>query len=430
MSLKITNFKIDVSDLPASKTRRGFTVTGDPGAMFTLFVSNEDSPPKYYNFDTETFTTTYKRLERIEIPSSGVINGSIVFPTVTDSDHYDIFLLAEKDTDHIPYNKVLKVDNTIDYALTTGASSKMMRKVIYQYVDTTITFAVAAKTTSGQYTTMPANLTVTGLRSSTTPLTKDIDWTVTAQPAVAETYALTVTRQPLDTDFEVMQTVTIDGSASSSKTVVVDDLGGLISGMKLDKIHNTYETSSIATITDINAHTKTITLDTAKNYTDGQNLIFVGQGPTDIANFTEQKSTSTQIHVSGAVISFTDLKVKTTDFTSTVNGATSSSTSITMDSVVGIRGGGSSEASLMEEDGVEVRGIGFDNSTRQYVETVNNSTKVITVTSAQSLADNTILTFVNCANTARITGKITVSKMPVNDVTITLDLENIVLSST
>tara|TARA_R100000700_G_scaffold40040_1_gene54489 strand:+ start:1325 stop:2617 length:1293 start_codon:yes stop_codon:yes gene_type:complete len=430
MSLKIKNFKIDVSNLPVSETRRAFTITGNPGAMFTLFINNEDSPKKYYNFDTETFTTTYKRLERVEIPSSGVISGSIVFPTVTDSDHYDIFLIAEKGTEHMPYNKVLKEDDTIDYALTTGAPSSMMKKVIYQYTNTRITFAVAAKATSGQYATMPTSLHIDGLRSSTTPLKKDIDWTVTAQPAVAETYALSVTRQPLDTDFEVMQTVTINGSASSSTTVVVDDLGGLIIGMKLDKIHNTYETSSIATITNINSSTKTITLDTAKNYTDGQNLIFVGQGPNDIANFTEQKSTSTQIYIAGALIRFEDLKVKTTDFTSTVNGATSSSTSITMDSVVGIRGGGSSEASLMEEDGVEVRGIGFDNTTRQYVETVNNSTKVITVTSAQSLADNTILTFVNCANTARITGKITVLRMPVNDVTITLDLENIVLSST
>ena len=398
MDLKIYSLEINTSHLPKTQTVREFTVLGDPGAVFSFEITNEDRPLKYYNFNTKTFSTTKSRLDNISIPSSGVYIGSITFPTVSDDDYYDLNLWA---SGH--YNT--RILNSKSLLLTTK---------IYQYIDKRITLAVASKSVSGQYTGMPTSVTIDGPQytDSEQYLTATIDWTLTAQPAVADTYALSVVRQPLETDFEVMETVTVDGAISSSTAVVVDDLENLAVGMTLDKIHSTYETSSIATITALDATTKTITLDTAKSAGDGQNLIFIDKGFSGIDNFTS------------ANVKFTSMSAETTDFTSTVNNAAEpTSTSITMDSVVGIRGGG-------EADNVKIEGIGFDNSTTQYVETVNHSTNVITVTSAQTLKDNTILTFRNCANTATIKTKVVVKKMPSRNITITLDLDNIILSST
>jgi len=418
MDLKIYSFEIDTSDIKAGGETRSFSIIGNPGAVFSLVVNNEDSPLKYYNFTTKSFSTTDSRLKNITIPSSGVYTNSIKFPSVTDNDHYNFDLFAESffNTSHVSKKRELQSDGVgyVDYgSKSIGSKSSRLRKTIYQYVDTRIDFAVASKAVSGQYTSMPGNVIITKPRytKEEQTFTADIDWTVTAQPAIAETYALTVIRQPLETDFEIMQTVTVDGTISSSTTVVVDDISGLFVGMTLDKIHSSYETSSIATITHLNTASKTITLDTAKSAGDGQNLIFVGGGYDDIQAFN------------GARVRFSDLKVKTTDFTSTVNGATTSSQSITLDSVVGVRAGG-------EADGIKIEGIKFDNKVTQYVETVNHATKVITVTSNQTLEDNTILTFRGCANTANIKGKIKVTRVPSSNFIITLDLDNIILSST
>jgi hypothetical protein len=340
-----------------------------------------------------------------------------VFPSVTDNDHYNVDLWAEPhfNTSHVPHKREMRIDGVISGIPNdpVGSNSLLLRKTIYQYVDTEVTFAVGSKSVSGQYTTMPSNITITKPRYTVEEqmFTADIAWTVTAQPAIAETFALSVIRQPLETDFEIMETVTVDGTISSSKTIVVDSLEGLYVGMTLDKIDATYETSSIATIMALNTATKTITINVAKSADDGESLIFVDSGHSGIESF------------SGGRITFSDLAVKTTDFTTTVNGATSTSTSITVDDCSGIRGGG-------EADNIKIEGIGFDNSTTQYVETVNNATKVITVTSAQTLKDNTILTFRGCANIADIKGKITVTRIPSSNLTILLDLDNIIKSST
>ena len=396
MDLKIYSLEIDTSHLSQIRSVRNFTVLGDPGSVFSFEITNEDSPSKYYDFNAKTFSTTKSRLNDISIPSSGVYTGSITFPAVTDDDHYDLHLWASG------HYKTSIFDS----------KSLLLTKKIYQYTDKRITISVVSKSASGQYTAMPSNVLIDGPQytGSEQYLTATIDWTLTAQPAVADTFALSIVRQPLETDFEVMENVTVDGAISSSTTVVVDDLENLAVGMTLEKIHNTYETSSIATITALDAATKTITLDTAKSAGDGQNLIFIDTGRDGIHNFTDAK------------VVFSSMSAETTDFTSTVNGTTSASTSITLDSVVGIRAGG-------EADNVKIQGIKFDNSTTQYVETVNHATKVITVTSAQTLKDGTILTFKNCANTATIKTKVVVTKMPARNIAIVLDLDNIILSS-
>ena len=85
---KIINLALDTKNILSGGETRRFSITGGPGAMFTLEVKNEDD--HYYNFITNTFTSTYSYLKQ-ETNASNVYTGSISFPKISDDDHYDIF---------------------------------------------------------------------------------------------------------------------------------------------------------------------------------------------------------------------------------------------------------------------------------------------------------------------------------------------------
>jgi len=136
-------FNIDLTDLPVSSETRNFTILGSVGAIFTLEIKNEDS--YYYNFITQTFQAGKAGLYDIVI-TSGIYRNSIKFPTVEDDDHYDIYLFAGQDTEHGPYSEVRFGDDTIDINSSTGSNSKLMRKIIYQYTNLTLTLSTYAAT--------------------------------------------------------------------------------------------------------------------------------------------------------------------------------------------------------------------------------------------------------------------------------------------
>ena len=137
MEKTIQSFELDLSSLPAASSVRLFSIKGDDGAVFTLEIKNEDS--YYYNFITNLFQATKAGLTNKTIVG-GVFNGNIVFPTVTDADQYDIYLYAQPvTTKHADYNEVRFGDGSIDINSTTGSNSLLLTKVIYQYVNNTLT---------------------------------------------------------------------------------------------------------------------------------------------------------------------------------------------------------------------------------------------------------------------------------------------------
>ena len=136
-------FNIDLTDLPVSSETRNFTILGSVGAIFTLEIKNEDS--YYYNFTTQAFQAGKAGLYDIVI-TSGIYRNSIKFPTISDDDHYDIYLFAGQDTEHSPYNEVRFGDGTIDINSSTGSNSKLIRKIIYQYTNLTLTLSTYAPT--------------------------------------------------------------------------------------------------------------------------------------------------------------------------------------------------------------------------------------------------------------------------------------------
>jgi len=133
----ISEFNLDLSALAATSSSRQFSVAGSDGAVFSLEIKNEDN--YYYNFVTNLFQAAKASLHD-EVIVNGYFNGKIIFPTVTDNDQYDIFLFAQPvTTSHADYNEVRFGDGSIDINSSTGSDSLLIKKVIYQYLDQTLT---------------------------------------------------------------------------------------------------------------------------------------------------------------------------------------------------------------------------------------------------------------------------------------------------
>jgi hypothetical protein len=137
MAKILHTFDLDFSDLPAASQTRSFTITGDIGAEFMLEVKNEDN--YYYNFQSSSFQATKTSLD-VKLTTKKY-NNVIIFPTVTDNDQYDISFWAKVGTEHADYNEVRFPDNTLDINSTVGSNSLLIQKVIYQYLDVTLTLS-------------------------------------------------------------------------------------------------------------------------------------------------------------------------------------------------------------------------------------------------------------------------------------------------
>ena len=156
----INSFNIDSSDLTSASAIRTFTVSGDPGAVFSVFVKNEDN--YYYNFNDKVFQSASSRLKLIKLSSKGTYSNEINIPTVTDDDKYTVELWAESHFDTYNHNALSR--------------SSICSIIINQYIDTTLTFTPT--TDSLHYNTLPSSVT-----TSEHPLSKSgkasIDWDVT-----------------------------------------------------------------------------------------------------------------------------------------------------------------------------------------------------------------------------------------------------------
>ena len=231
----IKNFNLDLSDLPAASERRSFTISGDDKAEFKLEIKNEDD--YYYNFVTQAFQAGKASLEK-SINGVDYI-GSILFPTVTDNDHYDIYLYTKPGTKHANYIEERFGDGSLDINGSKGSNSNLIQKIIYQYTAVTLTLTGESigSTVAGTFGTT----TVSANRGKSVNKTS-FSFTTTA----GATAAYRILRQPTANDvFTYLQPVvgaapeTISGEGlypAVSNTDTVD--GAVSSGIKVTMDNN------------------------------------------------------------------------------------------------------------------------------------------------------------------------------------------------
>tara|TARA_B100001059_G_C17825161_1_gene580892 strand:+ start:1681 stop:2973 length:1293 start_codon:yes stop_codon:yes gene_type:complete len=430
MSLIITNVAIDQNPVSAVSSERNYTVTGTPGSVFSITITNEDN--HYYNFPentiiqnpetqsapTPSFTATETRLNPIAIDESGSYTGSVVFPSVTDDDNYVFTIYPE-----MHYNTRTNINNGGLYIFAN----------IQQFINTDITLDLVSGDSDSTYNSYPAHYTISGLdsRVQTIPSQKlqAIDWTVTLGSS-----DMVLVRQPVANDFFFTTTKDTKTTSSSSTSLELKNITGLSVGM----IVSGTGIASGATITAINKGFLnaskstdifpvydiplivgqnssgvdfvtqdpggTLTLSLASDFVADRTLTFKGYGA-----LASQKFNNTNYNVSS-------LKLVLADVVTTTDAVVSNSTTIPIASTDGIKVAETTTFSAIGVTGTP------------HVDAVSGGVN-ITSSAAQTIENGQTITFSGSSRSARITGDFTITSYGENNLTLKLDLDKILTVS-
>lgn len=411
----IKSFVIDTKEMSSSPSYKTFRIIGDDGAVFSLRVRRSNGD--YYDFGTNAFASTLTSKSRLaNARIYGEYSGNISIPAAASGDTYTIELFAEPHWD-TQLSRTL-VSSTIHGSgdtlrQTLSHSPYYYRTIINQKGDSKITFTLASKANSAKYIhSSGTNYSVTDVEESRSPSSKgvtkvDISWTVKAA-LQDNANGFVLIRQPLASDFEISSasspggtSYTVDTATTAVKTVKLVTVDGLSIG---NTITNNYSGATIPEITDINYDTNTLILDVVQTLAVNTILTFTGGGSSNIKDY------------SGASMTFkSNLKAATEKFEVVINGDHVGTGAIGIDSATGL------------VLGMTMTGPGFDNKTggEQLITAINRSTPSMTVTSTQTIADNTTLIVSGGNNEATISATILVSSFPTDDTVITLDLDSI-----
>ena len=405
--------------MSSSAVTRPYKISGDPGALFTLIVQDDDS--NYYNFPENTvvsieegistpdasFSSTPTQLLQKQINEDGVYNGFITFPAISSDDYYIITLITGDDTE---------INSKLSNTKKIYISDK-----IYKYKDTTVTFRILH---SNSAVVEPSNYTKSGVSSTierksfTIPLTIDWGFTLDSSNCV-------IIRQPLITDFEFTTTKTTVTAGSSATELELDSVEGLSIGMAatatgipadtvITKIvrgyKNTGKSTAATPVYDIPVTTDvdnvlveskagTITLDKASTFVVDRVVTFRGKGSKH-----SEKFNNTRFKVKNFLL--------TIDPVTTTLDAAASSETIPLTSTNGIK---AAETVIMSGIGV----IGTP-----HVDTVNDGVSVV-VSTAQNIENGQTITFTGSSRAGKITANLEVLEYGNDDITLTLNLDNI-----
>jgi hypothetical protein len=186
----IRNLDLNLSDLPYASEVRQFTISGDSGAQFILEIKSGST---FYNFTTNTFQAAASRLEKTI--AGGSYKSSITFPTVATDGQYDIYLYVAPGTIHAAYRESRFGDGSLDVNGSSGSSSLVMQKVIYQYA--TIDLTISGYSPNGAITGVNTNAIISTGRGKSKAKTP-FSYVFTANSASG--YAVRVLKQPSSSD--------------------------------------------------------------------------------------------------------------------------------------------------------------------------------------------------------------------------------------
>ena len=408
----ISSFDIDLSNLPAVATTRSLTVSGDKDAEFIL--NAYDASGNFYNFTSNAFAAGFSSQNNLVVK----LNGSdfirnISFPA-SSSATYTLLLLAKPNT------------NT---ELSVGGNTVTATRVISQVGNAQITFTLDSGTVDASSyagTLTDTNVTSTGSPISVSKTPVQVRWTVTNASSDARGYGLRIDPDKLflpgtraedinwDSSWFYQTTETVDGTTSSSTSVVVDDLTNLAVGMELTYKTGTTAAAAGTKITAIDVNTKTLTLSVANSLTDGNTMTFRAYGSKVIEKATGMSIDFGSFDVTSAALTKTVRADSDGDFTP--------STTITLNGTYGISGG----------NVVTYAGARVDSSASNAVSTVSASSSAgsIVVQNAQTLRAGTLLTFKGSTQSMKIIGDPIIKKYPSSNTTVYLDLNKFITIGT
>ena len=345
----------------------GMTVTGN-GVSTYVFVKSITSQTLTLsgNIDVATGTTlkfsAKAGLERQEVNSSGIYSNNIVFPAVSSDDVYT-FLLEASIVDDTQLQKVdILYDTNPESALygqdiTHGFTNKLFKSiVINQYIDTTITINSASPKLTELDVDISANsFTIVKPRnfSSLKGFKTSFSWVFTT----TNVSAITKSQTFLPKHFEATETQTVNGAVSSGRTITMDSVDNISSGM----LATGTGLSITDTVLSVDVKNKKITINNARSINDGVTITFTGPGVLGPQAY-------------GTDLTFSNLTTKLTPLTVIVASASSDSTALALESAAFIQDGSSTI--------IKGVGIGVDNTD------VNVATSVLQFTEGGGAYNN------------------------------------------
>ncbi len=274
----INSVKIDQSDMSATAHSRLLKILGDVGASFIANVIkiNGNGKESYYNFKTRAFTDEFVSVNALQqTMSSNNFSIPIVFPADASGEVYSIIVIPSKNT-------VLKNGGGVINKKITQVGQTTLEIEVDEGSE--ITSALANK-----YTANPPDTTVSSVGSSVQIASTNVPiaWTLTNAASDTHGFGFMLPDRPTSNQFIIPdsywfteQTQTVNGTISSSTTLVLDSVVNLIVGMTLSHT-NSGSISGAPVIAAINGNT--LTLSVAQSLSDGVTLGFRAYGPTLIS---------------------------------------------------------------------------------------------------------------------------------------------------
>jgi len=382
---KIQSLSIPLSTLPYLTSYRSFTIRGDEGASFILQIVTSSN--LFYNFKTRTFAAGFSSKNALKAKiSGGEYSGTIKFPTNGDGLTYTIILMANPSTD-------------------TVLNKNVIQKSIPQVANVTVTLSPLTANTNN-YNSMPTSITSTASSALSYSTELNIPWKVSNVKNDSYGFGLRLIRQPVENDWVFQSTQTVDGTISSSTTVVLDDVSDLAVGTTITGV-SAGSLSGTPTIQSINAGTKTLTLSSAQSFNDGITLTFHAIGFKAIKRAI------------GLSMSFISSKATADALTKTVRTTSSSSTNVDLLGTYGVAGG----------NHLTILGEGVDNATATTVGSISSASVTagtMVVSRAQTLKAGTKLYLSGSTQIVETSNRLKINRYPSSNRTIYFLLDNFI----
>ncbi len=426
----ITSFDIETSNMSQLAQSRDYTIVGDPGAVFSIRITTADS--KSYNFTTTVFDaveTSACRLVNVVLDGN-TFNGQIIFPADTSA----VYTVELTTSPHFNTKISEEVQGVTSDGINLSYSAIIAKKSIEQIANVNVVLDTIAATTA-DYTAGSLDQTVTATQSPVvvTPLTKDIDWTLsntasdakgfgftpvqTFRTVVSETGSLGLNIDVLDSSWYAETTITIgdvqsdEGGGSSHFNYNVTkvsnlSLGMVVTGVSSGSLNGTPTITKIIT-TGLTSK-KQLKFSLTQVFADGVVLTVRAYGISAINKALEMN------------MEVNDMVLTQTPLTKTIRGAVSSSSDVTINGTYGV------------SKGAFIEGFGVNNSVSNPITevTASSTAGTIVTTTAQTLAALTVINIIGSSNTYTVKGSITVNSFPSAGKTIYLDLDKILTLGT
>ena len=412
---EIKGLTIDKAIMSSASTTLQYFIVGDPEAVFSLQV-RESSNNKFYNFNTGAFTSDFTSENTLKnISTGGKFRGNIIIPANASGSVYKFLVFAYPE-----FNT--KISDNI------SSNNFLHTREVTQEPGITVRFSTASEQVSGDNLEGIGTFVGSTAGSSNSSLTTEVAFSqvITDADSLAlgykweqgvKTNVLSDGLKPIDSDFFTKVATQTNGAGTNSDSMIVDSVSNLVIGMGLVSIADSGDLEqsgslgvlTYPTITAINTVTKTVTLSDTPTWADDKAVVFRAYGSDLI-----QQSTgglfefNLSVFPKSATHSFDTKNYGTVR----VNGAVSASTSIAIDNISGI------------SVGSRVIGAEVDSeSENNLVTAVHASGTPITVTAAQTLADNTLLFVHGSTITATIEGTITIKTFPTASTDVFYDID-------